>query len=182
MTASRQGGHCHGRHSPRHARPPDRVFDHTKVRPPTDVIVITSLPRDSHSKGDRKPEDWPGAFLPGLGSRPSGVWFGCSGSAPGGGKSVLCHLTSMQHSNRFGWRVAAPGGGWQAASTQPSIQSSTQSSFQPSVIGSALSHRSSHPPSIPPSHPPPPLSGSAVGTPFSTPTQFFLELSYLLGI
>ena len=39
---------------------PGRVFDHTKVRPPTDVIVITSHPRDSHSKGDRKPEDWPG--------------------------------------------------------------------------------------------------------------------------
>jgi hypothetical protein len=146
--------------------------------PSADVIVITSLPRDSHSKGDRKPEDWPGAFLPGPGSRPSGVWFGCSGSAPGGGKSVLCHLTSMQHSNRFGWRVAAPGGGWQAASTQPSIQSSTQSSFQPSVIGSALSHRSSHPPS----HPPPPLSGSTVGTPFSTHPQFCLELPHPLGI
>jgi hypothetical protein len=83
-----------------------------------------------------KPEDWPGAFLSGLRSRPSGAWFGYSGSASGGRKSVLCPLSSIQPSSIFGWQVAAPGGGWRALSIQPSTQSSTQPSIQPSVVKS----------------------------------------------
>jgi len=52
-------------------------------------------------------------------------------------KSVICHLSSIQPSQDFGWRVAAPGGRWRGFSIQSSIQSSTQPSIQTSVIDSA---------------------------------------------
>ena len=124
--------------------------------PSADVIVITSLPRDSHSKGDRKPEDWPGAFLPGLGSRPSGPWFGCSGSGAGSGNppSVICHRLS----HLLRWRVSG-------------------------IIHSALSGQFCHPSSV--------IDSAIFHAPpirfrrweFIFPlTQFFLELSHLLGI
>ena len=75
-------------------------------------------------KGNRRPDDWRGCPFSGLGSRPSGTWFGRSGSGAGSGNlpSVICH--------RFRWRVAAPGGRWQALSIQSSTQSSIQSSMQ----------------------------------------------------
>ncbi len=47
-------------------------------------MVITSLPRDSHSKGDREPEDWPGGLI--FRSRVSAVW---------------CLVRAF----RFGWQV-----------------------------------------------------------------------------
>jgi hypothetical protein len=76
-------------------------------------------------KGNRRPDDWRGCPFSGLGSRPSGTWFGRSGSGAGSGNlpSVICH--------RFRWRVAAPGGRWRVLSIQPSMQSSTQSSIIP---------------------------------------------------
>ena len=79
-------------------RPPGRVIYHTNPGPPTDVIVITSLPRDSHSKGNRRPDDLWGSPFSGLGSRPSGAWFRCSGSGAG---QEFCHPSSVIDSAIF---------------------------------------------------------------------------------
>ena len=85
-------------------------------------------------KGNRRPDDWRGCPFSGLGSRPSGTWFGRSGSGAGSGNlpSVISH--------RFRWRVAAPGGRWRVLSIQPSMQSSTQSSTQSSNFASVIRH------------------------------------------
>jgi hypothetical protein len=93
-------------------------------------------------KGNRRPDDWRGCPFSGLGSRPSGTWFGRSGSGAGSGNlpSVICH--------RFRWRVAAPGGRWRVLSIQPSMQSSTQSSTQSSNFASVIRHLPSIQPSI----------------------------------
>ena len=97
-------------------RAPGRVLDHSKACPPTDVMVITSHPRDSNSKGDRKPDDWRGPFLSGLRSRPSGAWFRYPGSGAGSGNlsSDLCH----RFSHLLRWRALSI-----QSSTQPSIPS-----------------------------------------------------------
>ena len=53
-------------------------------------------------KGNRRPDDWRGCPFSGLGSRPSGTWFGRSGSGAGSG-----NLPSVIDSAIFS------GGGWQ---------------------------------------------------------------------
>ena len=124
--------------------------------PSADVIVITSHPRDSHSKGDRKPEDWPGHLF-----RVSGLGH----QVPGSGVQVQAQVREIRPLSSAIDSVIFSGGGCQA------------SSIQPSVVNSAIRHLSSIQPSS--MHP---LSDSAVGTSFSTQTQFCLELSHPLGI
>jgi len=97
-----------------------------------------------------------GAFVSGLRSRPSGPWFGCSGSGAGSGNppSVICHRLS----HLLRWRVSG-------------------------IIHSALSGQFCHPSSV--------IDSAIFHAPpirfrrweFIFPlTQFFLELSHLLGI
>jgi hypothetical protein len=50
MTAVRRGT----------CREPGVTIDHSIVRPPTDVMAITSLPEPEVTKGDRKLDEWLG--------------------------------------------------------------------------------------------------------------------------
>ena len=52
--------------------PPGTVFDHSIVRPPTDVMAITSLPKTAkqNSKGNRRPDDWLGGSFQVAGGGP----------------------------------------------------------------------------------------------------------------
>jgi hypothetical protein len=59
-------------------------------------------------------------------------------------KSAICHRLS----HLLRWRVAAPGGRWQALSIRPSIQPSRQSSTQSSNFASVIRHLPSIQPSI----------------------------------
>jgi len=104
-----------------------------------------------------------GEPISGLGSRPSGAWFGRSGSGAGFSTqpsiqpstqsslidSAICHLPSIQSSNHFRWQVAAPGGRWRDFCPPSSIQSSVIDSALHSalnaVLYSVLPDRFSHP-------------------------------------
>jgi len=100
--------------------------------------------QDSHSKGDRKPEGWLGVLVSGLRSRPSGIWFGCSGSGTGSGNppSVICHRCSTLTVSGGRWRPRVAGGRPDPFSPlfspQRSPPFSPPSSIQSSVIDSAL--------------------------------------------
>ena len=69
-----------------------RLFDRSHLRPPTDVMAITSLPKTAkqNSKGNRRPDDWLGCPFSGPGSQLSGIWFRCSGSGAGTGPEPGC--------------------------------------------------------------------------------------------
>ena len=83
-----------------------------------------ALPKagDANSKGNRRPDDWRGCPFSGLGSRPSGTWFGPSGSGAGSG-----NLPSVIDSAIFsggGWQLQVAGGGFYPFSPQCSPQCS----------------------------------------------------------
>ncbi len=98
--------------------------------------------RFTHSRGNRRPDDWQGDHfqVSGLGHQVSG-----SGAQVQVRVQEICHPSSdIDPVIQFGWRVAAPGGWWQGFSIQPS----TQSSIQASAIDSVICPLSSIQPSI----------------------------------
>ncbi len=75
--------------------------------------AVPTLPKTErhHTRGNRRPDSRPEAeTLSGPGSRPSGIWYGFSGTGSGVGHSAICPLSSIQPST--------------LSSILPSIQSS----------------------------------------------------------
>ena len=76
------------------------------------------------AKGNRRPEEWLGAFLSGLRSRPSGAWFGCSGSGAGSVNqtSVLSRRLSHRSISGGRWQLRVAGGGLSHSVLHPALR------------------------------------------------------------